>query len=86
MNNNKSEKSTSINKQQQKAGDYATQVQAGTVIMGVDEKRVREVFNEMLPLALQNYSKEAEEVARQRVGIFEEKLFRKWLNFKIATQ
>ena len=75
MNNNKSEKSTSINKQQQKAGDYATQVQAGTVIMGVDEKRVRQVFNEMLPLALQNYSKEAEEVARQRVGIFEEKLF-----------
>lgn len=64
------------NRSKQTAGDHSNQFQidSATIINGVDEKRVREVFSEMLPLALKNYAHESEALAKERVAIFEEKL------------
>lgn len=61
-------------KQSQKAGDGAQQIQAGTVIInqGITEERVRSVFAEMIPQALEAYTKEAYEIATQRINKLEQ--------------
>lgn len=61
-------------KQNQKAGDGAQQIQAGTIIVnqGVTEERVRNVFTEMIPQALKEYTKEAYEIATQRINKLEQ--------------
>lgn len=61
-------------KQSQKAGDGAQQIQAGTIIVnqGVTEERVRNVFTEMIPQALKEYTKEAHEIAIQRINKLEQ--------------
>lgn len=69
----------STNKQTQKSGDYSPQTQIGTLNIGVDEKRVREVFNEMISVALKDFSIEAQEVGIQRSHIFEEILLEKMI-------
>lgn len=61
----------------QKAGDNSVQVQAGTIVNGIDEKRVREIVDERLPIALQNFSEEAYRIAAQRNSKFSEKLIDK---------
>lgn len=50
-----------VNKQSQQAGEGSQLVQAGTIVInqGVSEERVRTVFNEMVPRALEEYTKEA---------------------------
>jgi hypothetical protein len=53
-------------KQTQKAGDYSNLVQADTVILGIDEKRVREILEEQLPVALKDFTAEASAVANSR--------------------
>lgn len=63
-----------VNKQSQKAGDRAQQFQAETIIVnqGITEERVRNVFTEMIPQALEIYTKEAYEIAIQRINKLEQ--------------
>ena len=62
-------------KQSQKAGDNAQQVQAQTVVInnnnGVDEKRVREIFQELLSQAIEANTRDAEKTACLRIAEFE---------------
>ena len=66
-------------KQIQKAGDGAQQLQAGTMIVnvGVDEKRAREIFQEMNSQLRKEYSHEAFEIAVSRISDFEKRLMPK---------
>lgn len=68
-------------KQIQKAGGNSQQVQAGTInitnVMGIDEKRAREIFNEMYAIARRDFTKDAYECANERVAQFEESLMSK---------
>lgn len=65
-----------MDKQVQRAGNNAQQIQATTVIMnnGIDEKRTREIFSEMFAIEKENYTKEAFLIAENRVDIFQETL------------
>lgn len=56
-----------MNKQTQKAGSNSHQVQAGTINIGVDEKRVREIFHEKITAAIKDLSSEAATIAEKRV-------------------
>ncbi|MDR1006105.1 MAG: hypothetical protein LBL74_04500 [Bacteroidales bacterium] len=66
-------------KQIQKAGNDAQQLQVGnmTVNVGIDEKRAREIFQEMNALAVQDYTQEALNIANARVTEFEKRLLPK---------
>ena len=62
-------------KQSQKAGDNAQQVQAQTVVInnnnGIDEKRVIEIFQERLSQAIETCSQEAKKAACLRIAKLE---------------
>lgn len=60
------------NKQTQTAGDNTQQIQAQTIIVnsGVDEKRVREIFDETYKQQVQLQTLEAEKIARNRNDAF----------------
>ena len=62
-----------------KAGDDSKNIQADTIIInnGIDEKRAREVFNEMSHQLKDIYTREALEIANSRVRVFEDKLMSK---------
>ena len=62
-----------INKQTQQAGDRSQQIQAGKIIInqGISEERVRTVFGEMIPKALDEYAKEAYAKANERIENWE---------------
>lgn len=64
------------NNQSQSAGDNAQQMQMinPTFIMGIDEKRAREIFVEMSQRAIAENTAEAYEVANQRIEQFENQL------------
>ena len=66
-------------KQTQKAGDNSQQLQAVhmTVINGIDEKRAREIFQEMTPQLRNAYTQEAFEIANSRVAKLENSLMPK---------
>lgn len=66
-------------KQIQKAGDNAQQLQAlhMTVFNGIDEKRAREIFQEMTPQLRNIYTQEALKVLNSRVAEFENSLMHK---------
>ena len=66
-------------KQCQKGGDNSIQNQIGTQIVqvGIDEKRVREICDEKIELALKDFSAEAEKIARHRNDALVEKLVRR---------
>lgn len=66
-------------KQIQKAGENSQQIQAQTVIVnqGISEERVRTIFSEMLPYALQEYTYEAYALASQRIGKLESNILPK---------
>ena len=59
----------------QKAGDNSQQVQAQTVVIynnsGIDEKRVREIYQELLPQAIEANTQDAEKTALLRIAEFE---------------
>lgn len=59
-------------KQRQEAGDNSQQIQAETVnyYSGIDEKREREIIDEKVPDIIQNYSREAQELASERIEHF----------------
>lgn len=67
------------NKQNQKAGDNSQQLQADNMIvhLGIDEKRAREIYQEMNLQVRRDYTKEALEIANSRVTEFENKLLPK---------
>ncbi|QDH80253.1 hypothetical protein FKX85_14885 [Echinicola soli] len=67
------------NKQIQKAGEGAQQLQADSMIVnvGIDEKRAREIYQEMNLQLRKEYSKEAFEIATSRVSEFENRLMPK---------
>jgi hypothetical protein len=67
------------NKQIQKAGDNAQQLQSNNMIVniGIDEKRAREIYQEMNVLAIKNYTDEARNIANARITEFENKLLPK---------
>lgn len=68
-----------LSKQSQKGGDNSTNIQAENMIMqvGIDEKRAREVFQEMNLQLRKEYSQEALEIANARVAKFENSLMPK---------
>ncbi len=61
-------------KQTQKAGDNSQLIQAGTVIVGIDEKRAREIVDEKLNSVLKSFTAEATEEANKRNRLFEDSL------------
>lgn len=67
------------NKQIQEAGDNSQQIQANSIIInnGIDEKRVREIFQEMTPQAIAQYSRDAHQTALSRIALFEDKVLSK---------
>jgi hypothetical protein len=68
-----------VDEQKQKVGDNSLQVQAETLVIGIDEKRVREVFTEMWQIAKQNFTFDAMVKAVQRSTQFGEKLISKMI-------
>lgn len=66
-------------KQIQKAGESAQQLQAETMIVnvGINEKRAREIYQEMNLQLRKDYSQEALEIAKTRVSEFENRLMPK---------
>lgn len=64
--------------QTQKAGDNAVQNQIGTqIIVGVDEKRVREICDEKIAFAINDLSLGASDIGRQRIGALTNKVIEK---------
>lgn len=70
---------TTGDKQSQKAGDNSQQLQVSnlTIINGIDEKRAREIFEEMNLQLRKDYTEEALKIATSRVSEFENKLMPK---------
>lgn len=76
------------NKQNQKGGDNSTNVQTENFVMqvGIDEKRAREVFQEMNLQLRREYAQEALEIANDRVREFENSLMPKMEQVEGALQ
>ncbi|GAB7528890.1 hypothetical protein PS3A_12990 [Pseudomonas sp. 3A(2025)] len=68
-----------INSQGQKGGDGSTNIQAQQMVLhvGIDEKRAREICQEMNLQLRSDYSQEALKIANYRVAEFENKLIPK---------
>ncbi|MDB5178109.1 MAG: hypothetical protein JWN01_52 [Patescibacteria group bacterium] len=64
-------------KSSQKAGNNAQQIQVETFVVGINEKRVREIVDEKLVLALNDFTAEAASIARGRSEKFGSKLIGK---------
>jgi hypothetical protein len=72
-------------KQSQKAGNNSHLVQAQTVIIGIDEKRVREIVEEKLTIALRDFTSEANTVANERSGKFNNSLIKRMVQESALT-
>lgn len=74
-----------LNKLQQTAGDNSTQVQADLIqitnVLGLDEKRAREICREEYAIAKQNWTEEAVVIADGRVKEFEDRLMPKMIQY-----
>lgn len=68
-----------INSQSQKGGDSSTNIQTQQMVVhvGIDEKRAREIYQEMNLQLRNDYSQEALNIASSRVTEFENKLMPK---------
>ncbi|KDN30099.1 hypothetical protein VFDL14_05030 [Vibrio fortis] len=77
-----------MDKQNQKGGDGSTNIQADKIILqtGIDEKRAREVFQEMNLQLRKDYTREALEIAESRVAEFENSLMPKMESVEGALQ
>lgn len=78
-----------INKQVQEAGDNSQQWQANNmtfVNVGIDEKRAREICQEMHLQLRKEYTEEALEVAKSRVNELENRLLSKMSNIEGALE
>ena len=69
-----------MNKNTQKGGNQSTNIQAEQMVVnvGIDEKRAREVFEEMNLQLRQDYTREALDIANVRVAEFEKVSCLKW--------
>jgi hypothetical protein len=72
-------------KQTQKAGDNSQLVQANTVILGIDEKRVREIVEEKLIIALKDFTVEANIIANERSKKFNNSLIKRMVQESALT-
>ncbi len=72
-------------KQTQKAGDNSQLVQANTIILGIDEKRVREILDEKLPIALKDFTAEANTIANSRSKKFNSSLLKRMVQESALT-
>jgi hypothetical protein len=68
------------NKKTQKARDNSNLTQIEQVIVGIDEKRVREVVDEKLDVALKEFTSEAFDVAKGRSEEFNSSLIKRMVN------
>lgn len=77
-----------ISKQSQKGGDGSTNFQTENMIvqLGIDEKRAREIYEEMNLQVKEDFTKEAFEVAKIRVIEFENRLMPKMERVEGALQ
>lgn len=75
-------------KQNQKAGDNSQQLQADQIVVniGIDEKRAREIYQEMNLQLRKDYSQEALSIANSRVAEFENRLLPKMENVDGALE
>lgn len=75
------------NKQGQRAGENSQLVQAGAINIynnGIDEKRAREIYNEMYAIARRDFTADAYACANARVQQFENSLIPKMLQIEEA--
>lgn len=64
--------------QTQKAGDNAVQNQIGTqIVVGITEKRVREICDEKIAIAIRDLSFDASDLAHQRINTLTDKVVEK---------
>lgn len=77
-----------INSQSQKGGDSSTNIQAQQMVVhvGIDEKRAREIYQEMNLQLRKDYSQEALNVANDRVIEFENRLMPKMAQVEGALE
>lgn len=77
-----------LSKQSQKGGDSSTNIQAEQLVinMGIDEKRAREIYQEMNLQLKKEYTKEALDIANLRVEEFENSLMHKMNSVEGAMQ
>lgn len=77
-----------INSQGQKGGDGSTNIQAQQMVMyvGIDEKRAREIYQEMNLQLRNDYSQEALNIANIRVAEFENRLMPKMAQVEGAME
>ena len=75
-------------KQIQKAGDKAQQIQAETVVVnnGFSVNDISALFQSLIPLAIQDYTKEAYKIAEERIGYFESKLMPRIIEIENALE
>lgn len=75
-----------INSQSQKGGDGSTNIQAHQMVVhvGIDEKRAREIYQEMNLQLRNDYSQEALNIANSRVLEFENRLMPKMVQVEGA--
>lgn len=79
------EKLKMTDKQTQKAGANSQLFQASTVILGIDEKRVREILEEQLPIALRDFTAEAITTANFRSKRFNSSLLKRMVQESALT-
>lgn len=77
-----------MDRQSQKGGDSSTNIQAENMILqvGIDEKRAREIYQEMNLQLKKDYTKEALKIANTRVAEFENRLMPKMESVEGALQ
>ena len=77
-----------INSQSQKGGDGSTNLQAQQMVVhvGIDEKRAREIYQEMNLQLRRDYSQEALNIANSRVREFENRLLPKMAQVEGALE
>lgn len=77
-----------INSQSQKGGDGSTNIQTQQMVVhvGIDEKRAREIYQEMNLQLRNDYSQEALNIASSRVTEFENKLMPKMAQVEGALE
>lgn len=77
-----------INSQNQKGGDSSTNIQAQQMVMyvGIDEKRAREIYQEMNLQLRSDYTQEALNIANHRIAEFENSLMPKMAQVEGALE
>ena len=75
-------------RQIQKAGGKAQQIQAETVVVnnGFSVNDISALFQSLIPLAIQDYTKEAYKIAEERIGYFENKLMPRIIEIENALE